>query len=104
MAATYRIAGVLKSIVVGPHTERMPTSIFEALEFIDWLRAAFGGWRFVFSASFRRETRARWRHESSLRIVWDMSCGVAGIAFTLLLVHVVISLFAGWGWIQRFAG
>ena len=81
----------------------MPASIFEALEFTDWFRAAFGGWRFVFSASFRRETRARWKHESSLRIVWDVLCGLAGIAFTLLLVYVVISLFAGWDWIQRVA-
>ena len=81
----------------------MLASIFEALEFMDWVRAAFGGWRFVFSASSRRETRARWEHESWLRIVWDVSCGVAGIAFTLLLVYVVISLFAGWDWIQRVA-
>ena len=76
-------------------------AIFEALEFIDWFRAAFGGWRFVFSASFCRETRARWKHESSLRIVWDVLCGVAGIAFTRLLIYVIISLFAGWDWIQR---
>lgn len=81
----------------------MPASIFEALEFIDWFRAAFGGWRFVFSTSFRRETRARWKHESAPRIVWDVLCGVAGIAFTLLLVYAVISLFAGWDWIQRLA-
>jgi hypothetical protein len=81
----------------------MPASIFEALEFIDWFRVAFGGWRFVFSASFRRETRARWKHESVLRVIWDIVCGVAGITFTLLLVYVVISLFAGWDWIQRVA-
>jgi len=77
--------------------------IFEALEFIDWFRAAFGGWRFVFSPSFRCETRARWEQESWLRVVWDILCGIAGIAFTLLLIYVVISLFAGWDWIQRVA-
>ena len=73
----------------------------EALEFIDWLRAAFGGWRFVFSTSFRCETRERWKRQSWLWIVWEVVCGVAGIAFTLLLVYVVVSLFAGWDWIQR---
>ena len=81
----------------------MPASIFEALEFIDWFRAAFGGWRFVFLASFRRETRARWQRQSLLRTIGDVVFGVAGIAFTLLLVYVVISLFAGWDWIQRVA-
>jgi len=81
----------------------MPASIFEAVEFIDWFRAAFGGWRFLFSTSFRRETRARWEDESWLRIIWDVLCGMAGIAFTFLLIYVVISLFAGWDWIQRFA-
>lgn len=79
----------------------MPASILEALEFTDWIRAAFGGWRFVFSSTFRGETRARWMQESWLRVVWDIVCGVAGIAFTLLLAYVIISLFAGWDWIQR---
>jgi len=79
----------------------MPGSIFEAFEFIDWFRAAFGGWRFVFSPSFRLEMRARWKHETRLRLVWDVVCGVAGIAFTLLLVYFLIGLFAGWNWMQR---
>ena len=81
----------------------MPASIFEALEFIDWLRAAFGGWRFLFSASFRWETCARWKDESTVRMLWDIVCGVAGIASTLFLAYAIISLFAGWDWIQRIA-
>ena len=36
-------------------------------------------------------------------MVWDVVCGVAGIVFTLLLLYAVISLFAGWDWIQRIA-
>ena len=71
-------------------------AILETLEFIDWLRAAFGGWRFVFSTSFRRGTAVRWEHERWLRKFWDIVCGVSGIAFTLFLVYVLISLFAGW--------
>jgi len=69
--------------------------VIEAIEFIDWFRAVFGGWRFVFSPSFRQKTRARWKDESWLRIAWDVLCGVAGVAFSLLLVYVIISLLAG---------
>jgi hypothetical protein len=75
----------------------------EAPELIDWARAAVGGWRYLGSSEFRSETHARWKDESMWRVLWDVVCGVAGIAFTLLLLYVLISLFAGWNWIQRVA-
>ena len=78
--------------------------LFEAFEFIDWARAAIAGWRYLASSAFRRETHARWRDEGvSCRALWEVVCGVAGVAFTLFLLYVVISLFAGWDWIQRLA-
>ena len=82
----------------------MPWSAFEALEFIDWFRAALAGWRFLFSSAYRGETRHRWSHESAFRVIWDISCGIAGIAFTLVLVWVLVALFAGWDWLTRAYG
>lgn len=82
----------------------MPASIFEAVEFVDWLRAGVAGWRYLFSSSFRAETHARWRQETPLWVLSDILCGVAGIAFTLVIVYLVISLFSGWDWIQRLGG
>jgi hypothetical protein len=79
----------------------MAALFLETLEFIDWIRAGFAGWRYLVSASFRRETHTRWKQTSTVRVLWDVVCGIAGIAFTFLIVYVVVSLFAGWDWIQR---
>ena len=84
-----------------PDRPFMPASFLEALEFINWMRAGVAGWRYLVSSSFRHETHARWKHESRARVLWDVVCGVAGIAFTLLIGYVVISSFTGWNWIQR---
>ena len=79
----------------------MPASFLEALDFLDWLGAGFAGWRYLASASFRRATHTRWLQESRARVFWDVICGVAGVAFSVLVVYVVISLFAGWDWFQK---
>lgn len=79
----------------------MPALFLEALEFIDWVRAGLAGWRYLASPSFRRQTHERWKCAGAMRILWDVVCGVAGIAFTFFVVYVVISLFAGWNWIER---
>ncbi len=68
---------------------------------VDWLRAGFAGWRYAFSASYRRQMRERWKHKSWPYIAWDVVCGLAGVAFTMLIVYVIISSFAGWDWIQN---
>lgn len=78
-------------------------ALFEGLEFIDWLRAALAGWRYLLSGSFRDQTHARWRQETTPRVIWDIVCGVAGIVFTFLVLYVVISLFARWDWLERLA-
>ena len=64
----------------------MVMSALEALEFIDWFRAAFAGWRFMFSSTYRAEIRERWRNERVWYVVWDVLCGLAGITFSLLVV------------------
>jgi hypothetical protein len=64
---------------------------------------ARSGWRYVASPAFRRKTHARWKDQSVLRVLWDVVRGIAGIALTLLLLYVLISLFAGWDWIQKLA-
>jgi hypothetical protein len=71
-------------------------SLFDTLEFADWFRATLGGWRFIFSPSFRRQMRDRWKHESWLYITMDVLCGLAGIAFSLLIAYIVIGGVAGW--------
>ncbi len=58
--------------------------MLEALEFIDWFRAAFAVWRFLFSSSYRARTWERWRHERIWYVVGDIACGAVGILFSLL--------------------
>ncbi len=79
----------------------MSASLFEALELVEWLQAAVAGWRYLFSHSFRNQTHFRWRQQSRWRVTWDVICGLAGIAFTCLILYVIISLFVGWDWIER---
>lgn len=79
----------------------MPASPFEALELAEWMQAAGAGWRYLFSRSFRNRTHSRWQQQSRWRVAWDVICGLAGIALTWFLLYVIISLFAGWDWIER---
>ncbi len=67
--------------------------IIEALDIIDWFRAAFAGWRFLFSTSYRREMKVRWECESWYYVGWDVVCGMLGIAFTLLLGYLILDAF-----------
>lgn len=69
--------------------------MLEALEIIEWFVAAFAGWRFIFSPSFRRQTRARWKQATRLRVVTDIVCGIAGIAFTAFLIYFIVDLVQG---------
>ena len=73
----------------------------EVVELLDWFSAALAGWRYLFSRSYRRQVHELWRERSRWRICWDILCGAAGIAFTLFLVHLIVSLFAGWNWMAE---
>jgi len=58
--------------------------IGELGEFIDWLRAATAGWRFLLSPTYRHTVMNRWQSEHWYSIAWDLTCGIAGIAFGVL--------------------
>jgi hypothetical protein len=73
-------------------------------EVIDWLRAAFAGWRYLFSSSYRRRVHVGWKSDSWLYITWDIICAVFGCLFSLLLIWLLISLFAGFDWLTHLTG
>jgi hypothetical protein len=64
--------------------------IGEIGEIVEWFVAAFAGWRYVFSASYRKKKHEDWRNVCALSVVWDMCCGFAGIAFSFLVVYLVV--------------
>ena len=74
----------------------MPASFLEVIELFDWVWAGIAGWRYLVSPSFRRETHERWKRQSAGRVFLDIACGIAGVAFTLVVLYVIVSLFAGW--------
>ena len=51
-----------------------------------------GGWRYLFSSQFRARTREGWQHEHASYIVWDVFWGVLGIAVSLAVAGVLVSL------------
>ena len=75
----------------------MAGSLLEALDLVDWAKAGLAGWRYLFFASFRRKTHQRWKLEGTGRVVWDVICGLAGVAFTLLVLFWLVDLTAVWG-------
>ena len=60
---------------------------------IDWVRAAVGGWRFLFSSTYRRKKADEWKVDDILGISWDIFCRLAGIVFSLLMVYWVSTFF-----------
>jgi hypothetical protein len=63
--------------------------------------AAFAGWRYVLSPSYRARVHSRWESKSQLQIAQDIAAAVAGSIFWLILSWLVISVFAGFDWIAR---
>ena len=59
---------------------------------IEWVRAAIGGWRFLFLSAYRRKKIDEWKVDDILGISWDIVCGLAGIVFTLLVGYWIITL------------
>jgi hypothetical protein len=72
--------------------------IGELCELWDWLKAATSGWRFIFSPTFRAGALAGWRAEKWYYILWDIICGFAGIAFSLLPVVGIVYLMTQVSW------
>ena len=57
----------------------------DLLELLDWSVVALAGWRYLLSPAYRRRVHKEWRDEAWYYIAWDVLCGIAGIAFTLLV-------------------
>ncbi len=68
--------------------------IGELNELHGWLRAGTAGWRFLFIRSYRQQIMSGWRFERWYYVAWDIACGLAGIAFSLLLVVALVYLIA----------
>lgn len=70
--------------------------IGELGEVIDWFRAGFAGWRFLFSASYRSEIMAKWRVDRWYEVAFDVVIGLAGIGLTLAVaVGIGLLIFGG---------
>jgi hypothetical protein len=68
--------------------------IGELNEFYGWLRAGTAGWRFLFIPSYRQQIMSGWRFERWYYVAWDIACGLAGIAFSLLIVFALAYIIA----------
>jgi hypothetical protein len=66
--------------------------IGELGEVIDYCRTGWAGWRFLLSSSYRQKIIKEWKKEEWYSVAWDMVCGSAGVASSLLIVWLVIYL------------
>ena len=64
----------------------------DVLEIFDWIGAAVGGWRYVFSSSFRQRTHKRWKAEGRGKAFIEILFGVLGMAVTVFIVWMVVEL------------
>jgi hypothetical protein len=68
--------------------------IGELNELHGWLRAGTAGWRFLFIPSYRQQIMSSWRFERWYYVAWDITCRLAGIAFSLLIVFGLVYIIA----------
>jgi hypothetical protein len=66
--------------------------IGELGEAVDYCRAGWAGWRFLLSPSYRQEIKEGWKTKKWYSMTWDIICGFSGVAFSLLIVWLVIYL------------
>jgi hypothetical protein len=71
----------------------MSLNIASALaEIIAWVEPVVGGWRYLFSPTFRARTHQGWRHEHPGYVVWDVFWGMLGIALSLAAAYFLAPL------------
>lgn len=58
-------------------------------ETIEWILAALAGWRYLLSPKYRKAKHNDWKNEKVIYIVWDFCCGLAGIAFSILVIYLI---------------
>ncbi len=67
----------------------------EANEIIEWFKAAFSGWRYIFSKSYRKSKHKDWKNENRLYVIWDFIIGTAGILFSFAVIYLIYALSFG---------
>jgi hypothetical protein len=71
--------------------------LIEPFDFWHWIwRVATFGWRYLLSPSFRHATNERWRHETMLRVVWEMVEVIGSIALPVLAAAALVAMLFGW--------
>lgn len=72
----------------------MSLNIASALtEIFAWVEPVVGGWRYLFSPTFRARTHQAWRHEHLGYVVWDVFWGMLGLALSLAAAYF-LAVFA----------
>jgi hypothetical protein len=61
-------------------------------ELLYWLRGAIGGWRYLFSRSYRERTHARWRRRNSVYAAVEIVSAVGACAASLCLLYFLVKL------------
>lgn len=66
--------------------------IGEIGEIFGWFKAAFSGWQYLFSKSYRTAKKDEWKNEKAIYIIWDFCCGLVGMAFSVFLLTLAAYL------------
>jgi len=72
----------------------------ELFELYDWMLAATAGWRFVLQPSYRNQVLSGWKEKPWYRVTWEIICGLAGIAFSFLILFALV--YIAWDLIKPF--
>ena len=59
---------------------------------LDLLLAAFSGWRYLFSKSYRKSKHAEWKKKGKFFLVWDFIFGFAGILLSFVVAYFLFLL------------
>lgn len=64
-----------------------------ALELLEIAVYAFGGWLYLLSPDFRKQTHNRWRFESRLGIAFEMFEAILGMAVSVGVAGFLVQSF-----------
>jgi hypothetical protein len=70
----------------------------DALNALDAIAAAFAGWRYLFSPSYRARTHSRWQQTTQLRITVEIIGSLICMAASIFLLALLVCYLFGLGW------
>ena len=73
---------------------------WDLLNSADLIVAAFAGWRYLLSSTYRAHTYERWRCSSRWLITFDILGALFGMAASLFLLGLLASYVFGLGWFR----